>query len=506
MVSNSLHDVLPHLRQTLFMTGSFCIAWSWDLVLYGASHSWYGENPMRDQIGFGGTSSSGGSAKQRYLVVLIPLYLSIVMLAALASYYTKQRYSQKLWCAAALVAIEFLPAPIFSGMVMAYLGQFKSQLGEIGQLGMNLGATAFAALLVHLVQYPGSSDSGVGTSSSTIPHDGIIYQTIERFPPQLIRFRPILCDSMGFGLGVAWNVFLMGLLAPERMDAYHIIGLTGYLLVVLMLAFRVAALVKDGDDEIIADNNNTHQQSQANQEFLQRLYVLLSFALNVVCAFTAVSLIHSLVAPPGWLGDGLCVLILIFLAAILSAIVASVHIADGTSRDEEQPRCGLGTCWAIDLLIFVPCTWCCCPWIPLVWILAGITPDLHVKEKWYKLIEFVLGLASSIQASGMLTSALDQVAAHFGICAEKHCHHPYAFVCLQIALALAETCALLFLLRYTTQGSQSHSYEEIHIEAGLPPAIPPPTERQSLLKKAKNSIRKFQKQASSFGCNKSVKS
>ena len=483
-IPNIVDDVMPHLRKTLFVTGSFCIAWSWNLVFYGASHAIYGENPMREQIGFGGENTS----KNRYLAVLLCEYTILVCLAALGSYYTKQRFAETKWCAAALMAIEFLPAPCFSGLVMAYLGQYKSQLGDLGQMGLNLGATAFAALLVHLVHYDGTgSSTGNDTNASTI-----VYQAVKRFPPQLIRFRTILCESMGFGLGVAWNGFLVQLLAPEQMNSYHVVGLMGYLSVVLLLAFRVAALVQEADET----GPQQQQQRHPNHEILQRLYILLSFALNVVCAFTMVAFVQVLVSPPGWLGDGLCVLLLVAMAAILSALVVSVQL-DGRQdqgQETEERNCGFGTCWAMDMLVFVPCAWCCCPWIPLLWILAGITPDLHVKEKWYKLIAFVLGLASSIQASGMLTSVLDQISTNSGICGENHCHHPWVFVSLQILLAITETVLLLVLLGNYVITDEDHAleqYEEIPIEDGLPPALQVPTENQSLLKRAKKKLGRY---------------
>lgn len=79
-----------------------------------------------------------------------------------------------------------------------------------------------------------------------------------------------------------------------------------------------------------------------------------------------------------------------------------------------------------------------------------MSTDVGVKERWYKLIAFVAGLASSIQASSMLTTATDGLAMLLGICGIKHCRNPWLFVLLQVIIALITTCVLLYALRYVT--------------------------------------------------------
>ena len=263
------------------------------------------------------------------------------------------------------------------------------------------------------------------------------------------RLRHIVADSLGFGLGVAWNVFLMQLLGPDDMSAAHIVALFGYLVVVLMIAFRLAAMVDPTEQE---------------PTLMQRTYSMLSFAFNVVCAFTMVAFVSALLLP-GWIGDGLCLVILIVLAAVLSAGVAAVDSETTTvtaqeqqalmmEQGESQPKIGFGTCCALDALIFCPCVWCCCPWIPLIWILAGITPDVHVKERWQKLIAFVLGLATSIQASGMLTKATNEAAIAMHVCGEKYCDNPLVFILIQLNLAVVTTAVLLPLLAFVSEPVQ----------------------------------------------------
>jgi hypothetical protein len=69
-----------------------------------------------------------------------------------------------------------------------------------------------------------------------------------------------------------------------------------------------------------------------------------------------------------------------------------------------KQKYGFGTCIYLDVLPFVPCTWCYCHWVPLAWLLAGMGANVGDKERWYQLIAFVSGLAAIIQASGMLTN------------------------------------------------------------------------------------------------------
>lgn len=459
MAPISLEDTTPHLRFTLFITGSFVIAWSYDLMLYGISHVWNGENPMRDQLGFGDDDQHS----PKYLPILLLQYLVVCGLAAVLSFDLSVRFEEKLWCAAAIKAVEFLPAPFFSGKLMAFLGQF-SRLSDVHQVLLNLLATAFAAFLAHAAQ-----DSTMATSRVELPK-------------QLHRFRPILADTLGFGLGVAWNVFLMKLLAPEDMDARHIIGLFGYLMVVLVIAFRLAAM-----------SDPTLQQPT----LIQRTMDMLSFAFNVVCAFTMVAFVSALLLP-GWVGDGLCLVILMLLAAVLSAAVASVDMDRTEQRQttllEEgghSREYGFGTCCAMDALIFCPCVWCCCPWIPLLWILAGITPDIHVKERWQELIAFVLGLATSIQASGMLTNATNQMSTALGICGSKHCDHPWLFILLQGILAIVTTAILLPALAHVSEKVQHEDTTSDTAERSEQQ-----TERRPLLQKVKKFLPKFSRRSS----------
>jgi hypothetical protein len=79
----------------------------------------------------------------------------------------------------------------------------------------------------------------------------------------------------------------------------------------------------------------------------------------------------------------------------------------------------------------------------LQWILAGTTPDVHLNESWYKLIAFLLGLATSTRGSGMLTEATNMLATLLNICGHNHCNYRWLFVAIQVILAILTTVVLL---------------------------------------------------------------
>ena len=136
-------DIWPHLRRTLFLTGAFATAWSYDLVAYGVSHAWANENPLRNQIGF-----ASQQLAPQHLVVLLLQYLAVCAgAAALAEYCHRQNAP---WSHAAVTAVEFFPSPVFAGKLMAYLSAFP-RLDAIEQAVINLAATWFAATLAHVV-------------------------------------------------------------------------------------------------------------------------------------------------------------------------------------------------------------------------------------------------------------------------------------------------------------------------------------------------------------------
>ena len=443
----TIDDILPHLRATIYITGTFCTAWAWDLAFYGASHALAGENPLQDQLSF------GNQRAPKHILDLLLQYLAVCGGAAVLSSHLASK--DKPWSQAAVTAVEFFPAPVFAGKLMAYLGQF-SRLGTVKRAVINLAATWFAASLAHVTPMFLSFDE-----------DGLVTRL------KLERFGDIVQTTLGFGLGIAWNV-LLGQFAPEdreNLDLVHLFALAGYLAAVSLIAFRLAAVVKEPPETI-----------------WERQIALLSFAFYVVCAFTLVGFLNALMHP-GWLGHLESLAILLVLSGAMSAFVAGVDF-DAMSENvtEEEDRFGLhGPC---KLILFLPCVWICCPWFPLIILLAG-TETVGVKEHWFRLIAMVAGLASSIDASGMLTDATDALSASMGICDVKVCHYKWLFVLLQVVVAILVTVILIPSMAPFTPGTASND-EQTDGE--------PTAEREPLLRRMRSSIRKkFKRRRSRSG-------
>lgn len=433
----TINDVIPHLQQTLFITGAFCVAWSWDLIVYSVSHIYWGENPLSNQLAFADQPGS------KNFMVLLSEYLTTCGAAAALSIYVQKL--DKYWSPAAIVAIEFFPSPVFAGKLMSFLSQFD--LTGIQQALLNLAATWFAAFLAHaLPMYLSRTEYMESYSEQTVK--------------LLQRTGLVVRQSLGFGLGIAWNV-LLGTFGPSedsQMDVLHFLALFTYLLMVLMIAFKVSAMVKNEPDTLW-DHHIT----------------LLSFAMAVVCGFTLVAFLGAILKE-GWLGKLEGFFISLFLAACMSALVAAANLdgavaepdVEANTWDYNSARLGPMGNFA-SILVIIPCTWCCCPWVPVLILLAGMTETLGVKEHWYQLISLVAGLASSIEGSGMLTAASDSIAQSLGFCGIKQCKHPWMFVLIQFAFAVVTTVVLIPAIAMLS--GESHS----------PPPPPPsaPVETES---------------------------
>jgi hypothetical protein len=475
--SIGLEDVLPHLQTTLFITGAFIVAWSWDLVVYAISHVWFGEHPLDNQLAFGNQHAP------KYLWVLLLQYLGVCGGAAVLSDRYRRRGND-----AAVMAIEFFPSPVFAGKLMAYLVQF--QLKPLHQALLNLAATWFAAFLAHLASSSSSSNTSTTTTTTTEPPH----------PENTIGFWQrtglIVRDTLGFGLGIAWNVFLAEF-GPDdysQLNTMHFLALVAYLLLVLVMALKLAAMVPDNP-----------------MTLWERHLSLLAFAMYVVCGFTLVGFLNTLLGD-GWVGS-LQSFGIVLVVAVLAATMVAVADLDGILANGEDQGGGYdeeSNSWQyksskfgpfggiLNCLIFVPCVWCCCPWIPLLILLAGMTESVGVKDHWFRLIAMVAGLASSIEGSSMLTSATDALAAMLGICGTKHCYDPWMFVLLQVGVAIGCTILLLPLIApFSPSSSTPHeipdlqsyfpnepplsNYAEAMIIPTLIPSPSAPTEDQPLL-------------------------
>lgn len=336
---------------------------------------------------------------------LVVLCLEFLFSCAMAAVVTSMLESDSCkWKKAAITAVGFFPAPIFGGKLMTYLSQFMS-LSVVSRGLINLAACIFAAIL-----------------ASFVP---------TKLAPPFTQFGPIVRESMGFGLGIAWNLFLQSIFAPDEMDASHMIGLAGYLALVALITFRVAAQVEASYDEPI---------------MVERLWILLTFAMQTVTAFTLVAFVDALTAD-GWTGNFENLFILLLFAALISTFVARIDINALDEHDSnEDENCGLDhlPC-VLKLLVFVPCLWLCCPWLPAIFLLSGVQ-GVGLRERWFQVSNMIGGLAASIEASGMLTKLADDIAAGIEFCTEEKCHNPWMFVLLQACVALVATSVMIPLL------------------------------------------------------------
>ena len=444
-------NVAPHWRFGTLLTGAFTVAWGWDLLVYAISHTKANENPLRNQIGFANVQAS------QYLVVIVLQYLLVCAAAAWGSSLlrggsgnitttsptttataTTNTNTSSLalapppppptWHEPAIRAVEFLPSPIFAGKLMAYLAQF-GKLSAFRRGWLNLAATAGAAVLAH-----------------TLPMD-----IGTRIHASLYRFTAIVQETLGFGLGIAWNVLLGQVLGPKPQqhkksdedDGINLVGIVvraGYLLVVLLLALRVTALQNKYRNYNASDENNNMSS------FWERQYGLMTFAMQVVCAFTLVDFWDDIFSA-AWYGRVEAVAVLLVLSGVLSAVVASVDLDVLRARQREhldeieEEGTSSGPGWALCALL-LPCVWCCCPWVPVLVLLTN-TADSNdtLKEDWYQLIAMVCGLAASIEASNLVVTLTDTLAA--GFCTASHCTSPVLFCLWQGLVATILTATLI---------------------------------------------------------------
>jgi hypothetical protein len=443
-------DVAPHFRTGVLLTGAFTVAWGWCLVLYALSHANAGENPLRQQIGF-----AHATAPSSIIVLLLEYLLVCAGVAYLSDFFSKLPHA---WSGKpAVTAIEFVPSPFFAGKLMGYLAQFGA-LSKIDRALLNLAATAGAAAL-----------------SFALPPD-----LGDRFHPTLRRLSPIVQNTLGFGLGIAWNVLLAQVLLPKsseddndgnsshRTSLLSFVAHIGYLAVVSILTLRVTSLQQSYRRTANAQTESDQQQNPWPR-FWEHQTGLLAFALSVVAAFALVD-VGDRTLTSAWYGRIEAIVVLLGLSALSAALVASVDLdvlrerqqtsnvlaLDESAGDNStRPNC----CTLLTLCL--PCVWCCCPWVPVLVVLNHTDAGDTLKEDWYQLIAMVTGLAASIEASNLVVALTNAVASIFS-CTASHCSSVLLFCFWQIAVACALTLALLPLLgRWTVapeeQGSSSLS-------------------------------------------------
>jgi hypothetical protein len=377
-------ESLSQLRQVVVGTGTFLVAWSWCLVYYAASHIFAGESPLEKQIGF------GGQGQPQKIAVLLGQYL-IVCGIVWALLVQLKRHSSP--CVDALsTSLEFFPSPIFSGALNAYLSQFHGGGLESGV--MNLAASWIIAAMVSIAPSYGSFKS----------------------------LGDIVKKTVGFGLGVAWNILASGF---EPLST-NLVARTVYVIFTLLLAASLA---------VPQVEETTLRQRHAS---------LLSFASMVVCAF-ALSDWLGVVMPSGYMGNVYSIIVLILLAAVFSEMVIEANFSSQfeRQRDPTYKKSGLGK--LVSCLVLIPCVWCCFPCVPLIWMLSG-TQDVSeaaVKNRWLGLISTVTSLAASVVGTNIMTSALDDSAVTLDICDTSGKCDDLVFLIYSMLLAFLVSLGLL---------------------------------------------------------------
>mmetsp|Transcript_56537 Transcript_56537/g.89785 ORF Transcript_56537/g.89785 Transcript_56537/m.89785 type:complete len:402 (-) Transcript_56537:174-1379(-) len=395
-------ELVAQLRQVAFQTGAFLAAWSWALVYYGISHVLDGESPLEKQIGF------GGQGQPQKLSVLFGQYF--VVCGFVWGLLVQLKRSSAPVAFALSTSLEFLPSPIFSAALSTYLSQYSGGL----QLGvLNLAATWIVAATVSVVP-----------SSGSVKNLGDIVRR-----------------TVGFGLGVAWNSLASEF---EPLSAY-IVARTVYLTLMLLLAASLA--VPDLEETTLR----------------QRHASLLSFASMVVCAF-ALSDWLSVVMPVGIIGNIYSMVVLMLLAAICSEMVLRADLSGQIERSSNATTSKKSEfSKLLSCLILVPCVWCCCPCIPLLWLLSGVqVSEAGVKNRWLRLTSVVVSLAASVVGTNILTNALDAAAVLLRVCdASGTCNGPEFLLCSVLVACVVSSCLLVAITPLVER-------EEISTDGQLP--------------------------------------
>ena len=165
-----LHElgVAAHLRRGLYQTGAFAAAWGWSLAYYAAAHVLHGESPLASQLGLGIVAATRGNSSDRdgddgYSSLASGLTLFFGLLASYAvacglaaALLTRLRAAPRGAMnpsagrrgAATASIVAFLPSPVFSAALGAYLARFTAG----GRLGMVLRDVLATYVSTHKTQ------------------------------------------------------------------------------------------------------------------------------------------------------------------------------------------------------------------------------------------------------------------------------------------------------------------------------------------------------------------
>eukprot|EP00629_Pelagomonadales_sp_RCC1024_P008609 CAMPEP_0119291296 /NCGR_PEP_ID=MMETSP1329-20130426/42217_1 /TAXON_ID=114041 /ORGANISM="Genus nov. species nov., Strain RCC1024" /LENGTH=418 /DNA_ID=CAMNT_0007292125 /DNA_START=194 /DNA_END=1446 /DNA_ORIENTATION=+ len=394
MTDDAFADVYPQMLKACWSCGTFSIAFAWATVFYAVFHAAHGQSPLDQQIGL----------PHYDLWTLVAIYLLACLGAGLASQKLRAVDATKKYHVVLAEAVDFLPSPVFSGCLMAYLTRFEAG-GKIGNALRDLLASWLIAAAV--VAAPGLAERVSGRP--------------RYYVDVVVRVMAMTCS---FGLGIAWNSTISGGLEPILPLTGGVISHTIYLVVVAVIAARLAA------------------EPPHERPIRRRQIDLLAFASKVVAAFALVSWLTVVVVflggPEGLTGQISVLLLLVPVEAFLSAAVAKVDLSPATIHHvDERYHCSS----IAHAALFVPCVWCCCPWVFVIALLASNVDPVVVKESWLAMSSFVTGLAASIVATGLVVSLVNTVAIAAGVEEEAG-----AFVIVAALVAAALSAIIAYLL------------------------------------------------------------
>jgi hypothetical protein len=494
-----------HLRNAVFQTGAFTAAWSVALVYYAVSHVLNGESPLATQIGLGLHRPGLLGLIFQYVLACGGAAALLMRLRAESTHALSARARRRL--VAAKTAVAFLPSPVFSQCLRAYLANFKSG-GRLGQVLRDVVVTWAIAAALNALPLPDDEDaasrqrspqSGASPSSPNTRDARRRAAAAEKWRHHFVRTLSSLARStMGFGVGCAWNS-VVALNQPRALASK-----TAFLALLTLLAARLTvaataapedALRPDVDARRADDAERCHVQSPRPASLLRdvatplwrvRQRELLAFAARVVCAFALSDwLVTAAVyadGTGGWLArsplyTNCFALVATALAyGLLSALVVNTErlvgdvssctkpgsggappphavaappdteqgermaaleptsepeVAASTAavavcapdKDDMEPRNECDR--VLRCCAYVPCVWCCCPWLPLLFLLApeedtrrfedAAARRASAKQRWLRLTADVSSLSAAIAASGILTAAIDSLAPAIGV-------------------------------------------------------------------------------------------
>mmetsp|Transcript_8619 Transcript_8619/g.25766 ORF Transcript_8619/g.25766 Transcript_8619/m.25766 type:complete len:425 (+) Transcript_8619:824-2098(+) len=367
-----MDDVYPLMLKACWSCGTFSIAFAWAIVFFAALHAAHGQSVLDQQIGM----PHGVDG----FLTLLAIYLGACLFSGLASIRLRAIQSRRYFHIVLAESIDFFPSPIFSGCLMAYLTTFHAG-GKLGNaLRDFLASWVVAAAIV-----------AAPAMAARLPEGDLRY-----YGAVIVR---TMSMTVSFGLGIAWDSTISGGLELILPRNGGLVTHSVYLFIVAAIAARLAA--------------EPTPSSAVGKSQLD----LLAFASKVVAAFALVAWLTvamSLLGEEGITNQVCVILLLVPVNAFLSGAISKVDLSPlppGSAAARTRENCGD----MARIAMFIPCFWCCCPWlIVLALVVDNVEPQV-VKSKWLEMSSFVTGLAASIAASGLVVYVIDATASAVGV-------------------------------------------------------------------------------------------